>query len=526
MLSLRRAVLALVLAVAVFGPVAAATAKKRDSDHDGLSNRYELRRSHTKPHRKDTDRDRLKDGAEVRRYHTNPRKKDTDRDKLRDGAEVRRYHTNPRKKDTDGDGLTDGAEVRRYHTNPRKKDTDGDGVNDGVEVRRGLDPLSPPGDSRRLETPPPPSWTCDMAASSASAIRSAVQSNPGKTICVQGSVGNLNLQNMRPAAQTQIAPDAGGGSLGTVDLTRAANITVIGISMRSAVITGDASRPASNLQLRSCHIGGTPTSRVEVFAAVDIRAYSQSILVSGCDIGWLSQGDGDNGYGVRAVNGNGGPISNVTVELSRITHVTADAIQLAEPSNFTLDRSELSYISSPPGGIDTHADSIQIMSLAGDGARFTNNYIHHTGYYDENHNPSSGFPAGQWLWSSGGGGLVENNLIIDNRNYAPAMSGNISNIILRRNTILRNGLAFGAGSDDIQWSAGGGTGRVMDRNIIGGLGGASGVTFTGNVFIDQNGRGSTDLGPRAVSFDGNWNPTNLPASHAGAGYRKPAGVGW
>jgi Right handed beta helix region/Bacterial TSP3 repeat len=524
MLSLRRAVLASVLAVAVLGPASTASARKRDRDHDGLTNRYELRRSHTNPRRKDTDRDRLKDGAEVRRYHTKPRKKDTDRDRLKDGAEVRRYHTNPRKKDTDRDGLGDGAEVRRYHTNPRKKDTDGDGLSDGEEVRRGLNPRKPNG--RRLQTPPPPAWTCDMAVSSAAALRSAVQSSPGKTICVQGSIGNVNLQNMRPSAQTQIAPDAGGGALGTVDLTRAANITIIGISLRSAVITGDASRPAQNIQLRSCHIGGTPASRVEVFAAVDIRAYSQNVLVSGCEIGWLSQGNGDNGYGVRAVNGNGGPISDVTIELSRITHVTADAIQLAEASNFTLDRSELSYISSPPGGIDTHADCIQIMSLAGDGARFTNNYIHHTGYYDENHNPSSGFPAGQWLWSSGGGGLVENNLIINNRNYAPAISGDISNIVLRRNTILRNGLAFGSSSDDLQWSGGGGTGKVADRNIFGGVGGASGVSFTGNVFIDQSGRGPTDLGRRAVSFDANWNPTNLPAGFAGAGYRKPAGVGW
>src|SRR5262245_11828110 len=43
----------------------AADAARRDLDHDGLSNRFELKRSHTKPRRADTDRDYLRDGFEV-----------------------------------------------------------------------------------------------------------------------------------------------------------------------------------------------------------------------------------------------------------------------------------------------------------------------------------------------------------------------------------------------------------------------------------------------------------------------------
>jgi hypothetical protein len=123
--------------------------------------------------------------------------------------------------------------------------------------------------------------------------------------------------------------------------------------------------------------------------------------------------------------------------------------------------------------------------------------------------------------------LVENNLIADNRNYAPAFSGVASDVTLRRNTIVRNGLAFGAGSDDMQWSAGPGTGKSMEANIVGGMGGSPGnITYSGNVFIDQGARGATDLGNYQVTFDGNGNPTNLPASHAGAGYRKPTDVPW
>ena len=61
---------------------------KRDSDGDGLPNRFEHRRSRTNPHRKDTDRDGLSDWTEVRRTKTNPRRADTDRDGFKDGEEI------------------------------------------------------------------------------------------------------------------------------------------------------------------------------------------------------------------------------------------------------------------------------------------------------------------------------------------------------------------------------------------------------------------------------------------------------
>jgi Polysaccharide lyase/Bacterial TSP3 repeat len=94
-------------------------AASRDLDRDGLSNRYELKRSHTQP-----------------------RRSDTDGDKLRDGFEVRRSHTDPRLNDTDADGLRDGYEVRRSKTSPLRKDTDRDGTSDGLELLSGTDPLT------------------------------------------------------------------------------------------------------------------------------------------------------------------------------------------------------------------------------------------------------------------------------------------------------------------------------------------------------------------------------------------------
>jgi hypothetical protein len=355
-------------------------------------------------------------------------------------------------------------------------------------------------------------------------VRSAVQSNPGKTVCVQGSVGNVNLSALRPTQAVTLTQASSGGQLGTVDLTRAANITVDGIRLRSATITGDSSARAQNLMFRDCQAGGTSSARAVVFAVFDIRAYAQDIRISDCEIAWTAQGGSDNGYGVRAVNGDAGPITNVTVERSRLHHLTADGIQLAGVSNFTLDRSEIAYCSTEPGGPDTHADSIQIMSQGGTN-RYTNNWIHHTGYYTATQVPG---PAGQWImheWASGSM-LVENNLMTSNRNYTPAFSGDPSNVVLRRNTIVGNATAFGPSSDDMQWSPGSGTGKVMDRNIVGGMGGGAGIAFTGNVWIDSGTRALSDLGILPVIFDASWNPLNLPTSHAGAGYRKPSDVPW
>jgi hypothetical protein len=100
---------------------AAAQSRVRDRDHDGLSDRYELKKSHTGIRRADSDRDRLKDGYEVRKSNTNPHRADTDRDGLSDSFELRRARTNPRKRDTDRDGVSDGTELLAGR-NPKKPD--------------------------------------------------------------------------------------------------------------------------------------------------------------------------------------------------------------------------------------------------------------------------------------------------------------------------------------------------------------------------------------------------------------------
>jgi Right handed beta helix region/Protein of unknown function (DUF1565) len=69
-------------------PVPVDGSPRRDSDHDGVSDTFELRGSHTRPLRKDTDRDALSAGYELRTSHTDPRNAGTDGDGLTEGQEV------------------------------------------------------------------------------------------------------------------------------------------------------------------------------------------------------------------------------------------------------------------------------------------------------------------------------------------------------------------------------------------------------------------------------------------------------
>ena len=142
--------------------VAAAT----DSDHDGLTDSFELTRSLTNPHRADTNRNGIPDGLEDPDHDgltnrqeqttgTNPRRADTNGNGIRDDREDPDHDglwnrtefaagTSPRKADTNGNGISDAKEdpdhdglsnlaEQRSGTNPRKADTNGNGISDAKE---------------------------------------------------------------------------------------------------------------------------------------------------------------------------------------------------------------------------------------------------------------------------------------------------------------------------------------------------------------------------------------------------------
>ena len=130
-----------------------------DRDGDGVPDVLELRAG-SDPRIRDTDGDGLTDRFEilVAGLAHHPAKADTDGDGVGDAAEdldldglsaagEQLAASKPLEPDTDGDDLRDGAEVTTHGTSPTKADTDGDGLDDGAELRAGTDPLDPDSDN-------------------------------------------------------------------------------------------------------------------------------------------------------------------------------------------------------------------------------------------------------------------------------------------------------------------------------------------------------------------------------------------
>lgn len=116
--------LLLASAVIALGAPGTAMAAGRDSDHDGMPNRFE-KRYHLKANADDSAKDKDRDGlSNLAEYQakTNPRKADSDRDGVRDCDE-----------DADDDGAANQAEDH-VGSNPGDRDSDDDGVDDGDEL--------------------------------------------------------------------------------------------------------------------------------------------------------------------------------------------------------------------------------------------------------------------------------------------------------------------------------------------------------------------------------------------------------
>src|SRR5215216_6220390 len=95
-----------IVALVVAGPAAAA----RDSDGDGMPNRWEVAHD-LNPHRAngrfDADHDGLRNIGEFRRS-TRPHDRDTEDDGIDDGDEVHVFGSNPHREDVNSNGRVDG----------------------------------------------------------------------------------------------------------------------------------------------------------------------------------------------------------------------------------------------------------------------------------------------------------------------------------------------------------------------------------------------------------------------------------
>ena len=147
--------------------VASGVAAATDRDGDGLTDSFEINKSHTDPNLADTDGNGIPDGQEdpdgdglvnlwEQSLHLDPLRADSDGDGVLDGLEDADHDglanlwevswnvSDPRTADSDGDGLLDSAEdldgdglsnlgEQRFGTSPTLADTDGNGTSDWSE---------------------------------------------------------------------------------------------------------------------------------------------------------------------------------------------------------------------------------------------------------------------------------------------------------------------------------------------------------------------------------------------------------
>ena len=116
----------LVVAAALLLSALTGLAQARDSDGDGMPNRWEKRCADLSVHQRDARRDADKDGLSNRgefRSDTKACDPDSDNDGVEDGDD-----------DADGDHVDNANEIAE-HTNPQDRDSDNDGRRDGREDR-------------------------------------------------------------------------------------------------------------------------------------------------------------------------------------------------------------------------------------------------------------------------------------------------------------------------------------------------------------------------------------------------------
>jgi hypothetical protein len=534
----RAVVFALTLAVVLAGIVPVASARPRDRDNDGLRNRFELRVSKTNPKRKDTDSDGLKDGREVRRLKTNPRRKDTDSDGLKDRRELRlktnprrkdtdrdglkdrrelRLKTNPRRKDTDRDGLSDGEEVRRYKTNPRRRDTDGDGVPDGKEVAAGSDPRDPSSrPSIRLQPRAEPPFRCDSTVTTPAQLMAAARSsaNEGRVVCARaGDYGSLRFEGISHPVKVTIAAQPGEQAIIRYTVIRnVQGLRIQGFRMPSG---GFDLQPSNNqrIEIADNEIGGG------TFGGVIVWYGARDILIEDNHFhDLLVGGSFADGYGVSSRGGNS-RVENLRIRYNTFERTQNDALEIGSTYGGEIVGNRVSV----PDEVN-HSDPLMYWSGS-------------SGFLIKDNVFSLNWNASLFFGGDNRDTQVINNLVVGNRNWCAtagasgSSSGGIHNTVYRNNTFFRCGQAWTSSP----WGryglalAGSSSGVVIEHNIL------SSVERTtppapASAIVAQSGNvigggiraaGDISLTPR---FDGRWVPTNLPASHAYAGYR-PAPVG-
>jgi Right handed beta helix region/Bacterial TSP3 repeat len=469
----------LATALMLFLPASQPEARVRDADGDGLSNRFERKRSHTNPHRADTDRDRLRDRFELKRSHTNPRRADTDRD-----------------------GLKDGFEWRRSKTNPRRLDSDGDGYSDGVEVLQGSNPAEaasvPPAPAPAQPSAPP--WTCNRTADPSTLTAQWNAAQPGETICLAaGSYGTFRAGS-KPGV-VAVRPQAGAMPSMSLNFASAANVLVEGVTITGGTVSGTS----RNVTVANSTFTGLFLVRASQMTNANIvfdgNTHSNIDTCTTCFQGRLHVDGGTN--------------SGIVIRNSLFSGGTSDGVRLDGDDVHVIGNRFLAFRNQDP----FHTDPIQMYG--GDRAVIRGNYFDNSG----------GDISAYIMMADGGSGhVLENNVFAPGGHIFSLTWYSDDSSIIRHNTFVdgpcfanvRCGtLNLGAKpADDL------GRGTVIRDNVVTAIsadgngegGGVSQFSSDHNLFVRQNPIGPGDIrGTPVYTGGGGFGGFRLAAGSPGKG---------
>jgi Lamin Tail Domain/Right handed beta helix region/Bacterial TSP3 repeat len=516
-----------------------AEARLRDRDGDGLSNRYELKRSHTNPRKADSDGDHLRDRFELRRSRTNPLDRDTDDDGLRDGFEWRRSKTSPRRHDTDRDGLSDGLEVL-LGSDPRAKQVQQPGLlpppPSAPGGSSGPSPGAPPAGPTQSPTgpPSPPAGHCDSTVTTTAQIVSAAASaaNEGKAVCVAaGTYGTLALDGVSHPADRKVTLRSQARHQAV--FSRVVLEGVIGLRLEDFRVQGGFEHPSDGSIMQAVDfvgndVGGTQTGAFVLNCKVyDVLFESNHIHdIQDTEDFWT-------GWGIKLTGSPSGSLCdwrrNIRIRYNTFERLGNDAMDIGATIGGEIVANVVRDVNKGPLDPDEHTDALMFWAGSRDFLIRDNRWM-------DNHD--------QWLLSGGTQNLTAiNNLFVRGGQWgiqageAGSSSAGIHNSVFRNNTVWSTG---GSWNDQCSpahpttncmgvWLRGQSSQtNTFDRNLVDSLSGCGFVSAGGHNLMYDSSPGPctpTDalLNPQfADTVD--YQPTNLPTGFEDVGYKPvPAG---
>lgn len=517
----------LAIAVIVTGPVVA-EAGVRDRDDDGLSNRYELKRSHTSPRNADTDGDRLGDRFELRRSRTNPLDRDTDDDGLKDGFEWRRSKTSPRRRDTDRDGFADGVEIL-LGANPRKKQDQPPGP-----VPPQTPPGSPPAGSSGPSAGTAPAGQCDSTATTTAQIVSAAATaaNEGKVVCVAvGTYGTLTLDGISHPAENKVTIRS--ESRHQAVFGRVVLEGVTGLRLEDFRVAGGFEHPSDGSIMQAVDLVGNDVGGTRTGAFV-LQCKVYDVLIESNHIHDIEDTeDFWTGWGIKLTGSPNGSLCdwrrNIRIRYNTFERLQNDAMDIGATIGGEIVGNVVRDVNKGPLDPDEHTDALMFWAGSRDFLIRDNRWM-------DNHD--------QWLISGGTQNLTAiNNLLVRGGQWgiqageAGSSAAGVHNSVFRNNTVWATG---GGWNDQCSpahpttncmgvWLRGQSTQtNTFDRNLVDSLSGCGFVGAGGHNLMYDSSPGlctPTDarLNPQfADAVD--YQPTNLPAGYEDVGYKPvPAG---